>query len=116
VKYKPGTKVVVVGDIPVVITILSGGLRAGQIGTVLKHCDCQRTPEMQEVFTAKFLGRIEAYDLHRVGFDWGKCCVPAEHLRPIVDDMDDDKMVDWKDVPKPWDIGVTDDPRKKKVH
>jgi hypothetical protein len=115
-KYKPGTKVVVIGDIPLHITALTG-LRAGQIGTVLSGCQCLRSEEVKEVFKETFLNRVASHDPHRVQFDGYKACAPAEHLRPILDDFDDDKMVDWKDVPKPWDIGVTDDPRtKKKVH
>jgi hypothetical protein len=115
-EYKPGTRVVVVGDVPPVLTALTGGLRAGQIGTVVTDCSCLRSNEMAEIFTQKFIGRMSSNDMHRVAFEFGKTCVPAEHLRKIDEDTDDDKMVDWKDVPKPWDIGVTDDPRKKKVH
>jgi hypothetical protein len=112
-KFKPGDNVVVVGEIPRIITMISG-LQSGQIGVVTKECSCLRGEEIRETFTAKFIGKLEAGDLHRVAFDYGKVCVPAVHLRKLADDQDDDKMVDWSKVPKPWEIGVTDDPRTKK--
>lgn len=117
--FKPGDKVVVIGDVPQFVTAMTG-VRGGCVGEVMKMCSCplqefveeiaQKRPDFPE-HMKKILLKMK---MVRVSFEFGKGCVPDEVLRKIYDEPEQDKMVDWSKVPKPWEIGVTD--AKKKMN
>jgi hypothetical protein len=90
-KFKSGDRVITTSEMPVNATLFLGVGR-GEIGVVIKCCECAQNTGLQPTT--------------RVEFDKIITCLFDTWLEKLPDAPEQDKMVDWSQVPKPWEIGV----------
>jgi hypothetical protein len=90
-KFKKGDRVITTAAVPMLYTIQTG-IGPGEIGVVDSVCDCAGV-KFQQGATC-------------VEFDNTTTCLFDAWLEKLPDVPKEDKMVDWSQVPKPWEIGV----------